>query len=512
MDHLPHTLRRFLADEPYRQLSPDELWSRFRDHGEDGALRVLLERVGGRIYARCRAVVGNDPTADEAFQESFAELFQHRAKLPTYGAAVAWLYVTATNKARAHRRWWRRVWRRDQAKAEATPRESPPADVADRELAELAGRALAELPERERRALELVYLEGMTHREAADALGWDRGSVGKYVERGLGRLRKTLIAKGVAAASIQAALALPPTALPGHLEVRVATSLADAVPVANLAGWAKPALGLGLVAGLATVGGLILAPQPEPVSPSAELPAAPVPTEPIPDRTMRVFREEVAQPLSVALRGAVIGGGDVTLKSVDAFDTRIDCTYVLNHRLEGAPGWQSRVRLIHDAATRRTIHRLDLYSDGKERPIHPDRPIILWRDPIFGREVVMPVATVSRVAEAFARLPKDDRAEAESAAYRARLRAAFTPYLGTWYSEGRATEPRVVGWRDNGPTFGFGSAVWSGGYHEMRLESDGRPRGLMLFGGDAVFAPDGKRIDFPAVKDWWTREPLPGGR
>src|SRR5688500_18364977 len=105
MDHLPHSLRRFLADEAYRQLSPDELWTRIRDHNEEGAFHVLLERVGRRIFQRCRAILGSDALAEDAFQDVFTELVRHRDKLPTYGAAVAWLSKTAVNKARMIRRW-----------------------------------------------------------------------------------------------------------------------------------------------------------------------------------------------------------------------------------------------------------------------------------------------------------------------------------------------------------------------------------------------------------------------
>jgi RNA polymerase sigma factor (sigma-70 family) len=518
MDQLPHSIRRFLADEPYRRLSPDELWARFRDHKEDGAFHVLLERLGRRIYQRCRAVLGSDPLAEDAFQDAFIELVRHREKLPTYGAAATWLSQTAVNKARMIRRrrwraWWRERW---SANSGSSPSES--ADVlSHRELQEVVANALVQLPERERRALELVYQDGMTHAEAAAALGWNRGSVGTYVQRGLDRLRRVLERRGVAAlmgvVAIEAALRSEPPGLPAvELDAVAARALAAGTAPAAAGLSLKVAAALTLGVG-AVVAGLVvaLAPaKPAPKAPSAAAP--PAAPESVPTRNLRVFREEVAPRLVEALAGVTIGGGDATLESVEAFDTRVDCTFLLVHKLPSAPGWWSRVRLIHDVDMRRTIHRFDLYGDGKYRPIEPHRPIILWRDPLFQTEVVMKVAVTDQVAAAFARLPKDDQSAAEAAEYRERLREAVAPYLGVWYDQGKADQRRVVGWDDTGPTFGDGTKVWSGGYWELALGADGRPQGLMLFGGRAEFSADGKRIDFPAVDNWWSREPIPGAR
>ena len=104
---------------------------------------------------------------------------------------MAWLYQTATNTARMQRRWQWRSLLRERRKAAAAAAGAEAGDsLAQREQREAVTVALAELPERQRRAVELVYLEGMTHAEAADALGWSRGTVGMCVQRGLERLRR----------------------------------------------------------------------------------------------------------------------------------------------------------------------------------------------------------------------------------------------------------------------------------------------------------------------------------
>ena len=52
-------------------------------------------------------------------------------------------------------------------------------------------KAFAELPERQRRTLELFYFEGMELKEIAEELNEPLGNVRHYYYRGLERLRKS---------------------------------------------------------------------------------------------------------------------------------------------------------------------------------------------------------------------------------------------------------------------------------------------------------------------------------
>ena len=233
MPPLADLIRRYLAAEPYRRLSDDDLWARFAGPRDEQAVCALLERCGSRIYARCRSVTGDEHLAEEAFQDTFVELFRHRGRLPTYRAAVAWLYRTATNRARKAVRRHGRALRRDRARAVTTPELIAARAEAELLRGEEVGAvlaALADLPTRQRLVLELVYQEGLTHDETAAALGLTRGAVGVYVARALDRLRSVLSRRGLlstaaGAAALEAALRARAPAL----STERAAALADAV-------------------------------------------------------------------------------------------------------------------------------------------------------------------------------------------------------------------------------------------------------------------------------------------
>jgi RNA polymerase sigma-70 factor (ECF subfamily) len=74
--------------------------------------------------------------------------------------------------------------------AEAMSRVDAPPDRADSDLLLDLQRALDELPEKERQAMEAIYLEGMSYEEAAQHLGMPFGTLKRMQTQGLKRLRE----------------------------------------------------------------------------------------------------------------------------------------------------------------------------------------------------------------------------------------------------------------------------------------------------------------------------------
>ena len=182
-----------------------ELLRRFRA-GDEEAFRALLERHGKVLTARIRrnlpARVARRVAVSDVLQESCAVAFLRREHLEVRGADAFrnWLLGIVDNKVReavrrhahvAARSSHREVSRHERVETGLfvgrTP--SPSVGAAHREEAELAREALTRLPEHYRQVLRLTRMQGMTLREAAQAMGRTREATKKLYGRAVLRLK-----------------------------------------------------------------------------------------------------------------------------------------------------------------------------------------------------------------------------------------------------------------------------------------------------------------------------------
>ncbi|MCX2954209.1 RNA polymerase sigma factor [Lentzea sp. NEAU-D7] len=166
-----------------------------RDHEVLAAFeRIYRADVGAitRFFARrcAEPQVVADLTADTFVRAmtSFATFDARR------GTATSWLYGIARHTFAAHLERSARI--RDVALKAGGRRELDGDELAELEAridAERSSRALlarlAELPELEREAVELVHLCGLSPKEAAEALGVPRGAMRTRLYRATARLR-----------------------------------------------------------------------------------------------------------------------------------------------------------------------------------------------------------------------------------------------------------------------------------------------------------------------------------
>lgn len=175
----------------------------------------------------------------------------------------------------------------------ADPAPGPEQQLSREESSAELQRALDTLPEREREAIVLTHLGGMTHAEAADALGIPVKTLSSHVSRGMERLKLKLGSKGeTLLASVGAApLALPPGGWEGALAAWKAsafaalgeTAAAGTVVAAGAIAMKKTMIAAGMIAalGIGLGGGVILNQQlaDPPARPESSASVEPVPLD-----------------------------------------------------------------------------------------------------------------------------------------------------------------------------------------------------------------------------------------
>jgi len=145
----------------------------------------LVRRHQSLVRGFLRRMLGGvAELADDLAQETFIKA--HRGLRGFRGGATfpVWLCAIATNELRAE---WRRRARRAEF-LDDDPGASVPVDVDPGAGCDLAA-GLASLPESQRAALVLCFEHGLTHEEAAAAMGCPLGTLKSHLSRGKARLR-----------------------------------------------------------------------------------------------------------------------------------------------------------------------------------------------------------------------------------------------------------------------------------------------------------------------------------
>jgi RNA polymerase sigma factor (sigma-70 family) len=142
-------------------------------------------------------VLANDADAADAFQATFLVLARKAASIRKRESLGSWLHGVAYRLARKARVEAARR-RAHERQVEPMPPSDPMADVVWRDLRPILDEELDKLAEKYRAPLVLCYLEGKTHEEAAQQLGWTNGTVCGRLFRARQLLRQRLTRRGLA--------------------------------------------------------------------------------------------------------------------------------------------------------------------------------------------------------------------------------------------------------------------------------------------------------------------------
>ncbi len=167
---------------------------------DDAALRELWARHASLVFTVAARVLPS-AQAEEVVQEVFLTLWQkHESFDHERGSVRSWLARIARNRALNEARRARGRHEDDDQALEEIPDATPEPD--EREWAarrQAAVRAAVDaLPDAERRALTLAFLDELSHEQVARALGTPLGTTKTRIRRGLARLAGVLAAALVA--------------------------------------------------------------------------------------------------------------------------------------------------------------------------------------------------------------------------------------------------------------------------------------------------------------------------
>jgi RNA polymerase sigma factor (sigma-70 family) len=181
-------------------LSDEQLLERLTARGggaREGAYEAIILRHGPMVLGVCRRVLRGSPEAEDAFQATFLILARRAGAIRRGEHLGGWLVRVAYRVATRARSLAARRG------AIVPPESIDPADRPDEhaERDDASAAILGEvqrLPEKYRLPVQLCYLEGRTHDEAAARLAWPVGTVRTRLAWARERLRARLSRRGLA--------------------------------------------------------------------------------------------------------------------------------------------------------------------------------------------------------------------------------------------------------------------------------------------------------------------------
>ena len=181
----------------------DEAAMRRVQTGDAEALGHLFERYSRLVLSVAMRIVHNRAEAQDLLQDVFIYI-QRKSVLydPCRGTVFSWIFQIALSKARNRRYRLSVAERNNCARLEDVAHNLAVSSVPQHRLMEhlsaqklLCG-ALAELPERQREALRLVFFEGYTLREISVLHDEAPGNTRHHYYRGIKTLRRLLTESG----------------------------------------------------------------------------------------------------------------------------------------------------------------------------------------------------------------------------------------------------------------------------------------------------------------------------
>jgi RNA polymerase sigma-70 factor, ECF subfamily len=185
--------------QPIDELSDAQLVTSIARYNEV-ALAEAYRRHGGAVFGLAKRVLQNAAEAEDVTQEVFLRLWNQPDRFDSARGSLR-SFLLAQSHGRAVDAVRSSSSRRAREARDATRTAEGTYDmqheVWDLAVADQVARAMGQLPEEERRAIELAYFDGRTYREVAQLLDQPEGTVKSRIRNGMRRMRAVLADAGI---------------------------------------------------------------------------------------------------------------------------------------------------------------------------------------------------------------------------------------------------------------------------------------------------------------------------
>jgi len=167
---------------------------------DEVALAEVYRRHGGAVFGLARRVLNNATEAEDVTQEVFVRLWKQPERFdPSRGSLRSYLLTQSHARAVDAIRSLNARRAREVNDAQRTARAGYDVqlEMRDLTLSDQLARALGELPEEERRVIELAYFQGLTYVMVAEVTGQPEGTVKSRIRNGMRRMRGALVDAGI---------------------------------------------------------------------------------------------------------------------------------------------------------------------------------------------------------------------------------------------------------------------------------------------------------------------------
>jgi len=162
--------------------------------GDERALQTLLDQLWIPLVKYARRFVGVGDAAKDAVQVAFVRFWENRCRWQAGSSPRQILYVLTRNAALNHRASEVARRRRDNDARSPLPAPAPDPfeEAAQGEIDTAVQVAIAALPERQREAVLLARIHGLSRREIAAIMGIAEQTVANHLTAGVSRLAQLL--------------------------------------------------------------------------------------------------------------------------------------------------------------------------------------------------------------------------------------------------------------------------------------------------------------------------------